>query len=119
MKRTIILSDPEPTPPARSGRVWRALLSLGCALAADGIQWLFPPSWVVADGLMVLMLLLVWGRRWEILVAVVPEVIPGLDLFPTWTLFVGYLMVSQGKGALSAAEPPSRPERPMKRVGPE
>ena len=37
---------------------------------------------------------LIWGRRWEIAVAVIPEVIPGLDLFPTWTLFVGYLIAA-------------------------
>lgn len=119
MKRTIILSDAEPAPPTHGSRIWRVLVSVACALMADGIQWLFPPSWVVADALMVLVLLLTWGRRWEILVAVVPEVIPGLDLFPTWSLFVGYLIVSQGKGGLAATEPPKVPERPMKRVGPE
>jgi hypothetical protein len=48
---------------------------------------------------MVVALLLIWGRRWEIAIAVIPEVIPGLDLFPTWTLFVGYLIALRRKQA--------------------
>ncbi len=127
MKRTIILSDPEPAPRlAGEGRVWRAVISLACAGMADGLQWLFPPLWIVADAAMVVALLLIWGRRWEIAVAVLPEVIPGLALFPTWTLFVAYLTLTHRKPAETPPPMPSVPpvttgpgERPMKRVGPE
>ena len=97
MKRTIIIKDAEPAPRPDRTLVWRAVLSLGCAVAADGLQWLIPPSWIVCDGAMVIALLVFWGWRWEIAVAVLPEVIPGLDLFPTWTLFVGYLIAVRRK----------------------
>ncbi|MDB6092700.1 MAG: hypothetical protein JWM32_262 [Verrucomicrobia bacterium] len=97
MKRTIILRDAEAN--LASGKPWvlRAAISLACALVADGLQWLIPPLWMICDGAMVVALLLIWGWRWEIAVAVVPEVVPGLDLFPTWTLFVGYLVAMHRK----------------------
>lgn len=99
MKRTIIIKDADvaaqPALPPIS--TLSCLLSLACALAADGLQWLFPPLWVVYDGAMAIALLLIWGRRWEIAIAVIPELIPGLDLFPTWTLFVGYLIAVRRK----------------------
>ena len=97
MKRTIIIKDPEAKSGSDGVSVLRCVVSLGCALAADGMQWLIPPLWVLCDGAMVVALLLIWGRRWEIAVAVIPEVIPGLDLFPTWTLFVCYLIVRRRK----------------------
>lgn len=96
-KRTIILKGPEARALTSRGWAVRAGVSLVCALAADSLQWLFPPGWVVYDGAMVLALLLIWGWRWEIAVAVIPEVVPGLDLFPTWTLFAGYLIASHRK----------------------
>ena len=97
MKQTIIIKDA--TPESSRGRigVFRCLLSLFLAMGADGLQWLLPPLWFIWDGGMVLALLLIWGWRWEILVAVVPEAIPGLDLFPTWTLFAGYLIALKRK----------------------
>ena len=112
MKRTIIIKDAVPPPPppvtgvahpiprpAADRRVGalRCGLSLGCALMADGLQWVFPPLWVFCDGAMAVALLLIWGPRWEIALAVLPELIPGISLFPTWTLFVGYLIVSRRK----------------------
>ncbi len=104
MKRTIIIKDADagavvsPLPTQIS--TLRCVLSVLCALAADGLQWLFPPLWVVCDAAMAVSLLLIWGRRWEIAVAVIPELIPGLDLFPTWTLFVGYLIAVRRKKCL-------------------
>lgn len=109
MKRTIIIKDAPAKSPAvvaggaeiksPPGKAWmiRSAISAACALVADGLQWLFPPGWVVYDGAMVVALLLIWGWRWEIAVAVIPEIVPGLDLFPTWTLFVGYLIASRRK----------------------
>lgn len=135
MKRTIIIRDaPEGGDGngARGGggaggggggaaHVTRVVLSLACALVADGLQWLIPPLWVICDGAMVLALLLIWGWRWEIAVVIIPEVIPGFDLFPTWVLFVGYLAFVKGKngkgGGGSTAVTPGE-SRPMKRVGP-
>lgn len=98
MKRTIIIRGPEGEEgPDRGEKIsrLRCVLTLGCAGLADALQWLFPPLWMVCDGAMVIALLAIWGWRWEIAVAVVPEVIPGFDLFPTWTLFAGYLVVAR------------------------
>jgi len=92
MKKTIVIKDPERPAAGRAGVV-RPLLTFACALIADGLQWLLPLLWPVWDGAMVISVLLLWGWRWEVLVAVVPELIPGLELAPTWTLFAAYLVV--------------------------
>ena len=102
MKRTIIIRDADtsvtpsaPTaPPARSSRA-RAVLTVLCAVIADGLQWVLPFLWPVWDGAMVLATLVLWGWRWEILLAVIPELIPGLELAPTWTIFAGYLVLGR------------------------
>ncbi len=107
MKRTLIIKDAATVQPPRSGKM-RAMLTMACAIAADGLQWLIPPLWPVCDGAMVIALLILWGGRWEILVAVIPELIPGLDLFPTWTLFAGYLVFRRGNAGASAVSPDPR-----------
>jgi hypothetical protein len=93
MKRTIVVKDAEPT---SRPRLWktRVALSFLCAFAADGLQWLFPFLYPVLDGAMVFAILLLWGWRWEVLIAVIPELIPGLELAPTWTLFAAYLFLT-------------------------
>ena len=105
MKRTIVIKDADPAPRPRWGKT-RAALTVLCAVAADGLQWLIPVLWPVFDGGMVLAILLLWGWRWEILVAVVPELIPGLELAPTWTLFAAYLLMSGSRDA-----PPREPRQ--------
>ena len=102
MKRTIIIRDADSaTPPAagpsqstRSSKA-RAVLTVICALIADGLQWILPFLWPVWDGAMVVAILGLWGWRWEILLAVIPELIPGLELAPTWTIFAGYLVLGR------------------------
>jgi hypothetical protein len=99
MKRTIIIRDGEPSAAkpdataARSRKI-RSVLTVLCALTADGLQWILPFLWPVWDGGMVIAILVLWGWRWEILIAVIPELIPGLELAPTWTIFAGYLVLS-------------------------
>ena len=97
MKRTSVIREAAPGTPPAGSRMLRSTLTLLCALAADGLQWLVPFLWPVWDGAMVIAVLLLWGWRWEILVAVIPEVIPGLELAPTWTIFAGYIMLGRGK----------------------
>lgn len=105
MKRTVVIRDP--TPESRSrGLKTRAVLTFACALAADGMQWLIPFLWPVFDGAMVVAILVLWGWRWEVLVVVIPELIPGLELAPTWTLFAAYLFVT---GSRPAAPPSPSP----------
>ena len=103
MKRTIIIRDadtagsadaPIAASPGRSPR-GRAILTVFCALVADALQWILPFLWPLWDGAMVLAILALWGWRWEILIAVIPELIPGLELAPTWTLFAGYLVLGR------------------------
>lgn len=93
MKRTIVIRDAEP---AEIPRLWRTrtALTFFCAITADGLQWLLPFLWPVFDGGMVVALLMLWGWRWEVLVVLIPELIPGLELAPTWTLFAVYLLVT-------------------------
>jgi hypothetical protein len=39
---------------------------------------------------------LIWGLRWEIAVVLLPELVPGMNVFPSWTLLAMYL---EKKGA--------------------
>src|ERR1700709_2399298 len=103
MKRTIIIRDADANvastaapvaTPTRSHKT-RAVLTVLCALIAGGLQWILPFLWPVWDGGMVVAVLMLWGWRWEILLAVVPELIPGLELAPTWTIFAGYLVLGR------------------------
>lgn len=77
----------------RSRKNW-ALLVAG---ASDLVQLLFVP--VVVEGAAspfevaldlttALVILLVMGFRWRLAMALVAELIPGVDLFPTWTAAV-------------------------------
>ena len=102
MKRTIIIRDADApatastsTAPSNGSRKVRAILTVVCALIADGLQWVFPFLWPVWDGAMVVAILVLWGWRWEILLAVIPELIPGLALAPTWTIFAGYIVLGR------------------------
>lgn len=117
MKRTVIIKDAEPV----AGPGWvrfRPAATLLCAFAADGLQWLLPILWPVCDGAMVLAVLLLWGWRWEVLVAVIPELIPGLELAPTWLIFAGYLiMARRGDSVGPTVSKPAKPKL-EKRVDP-
>ena len=116
MKRTIVIRDAEPDGPSRWVKL-RPAVTLICAMIADGLQWVLPFLWPVCDGAMVIAVLILWGWRWEVLVAVIPELIPGLALAPTWMIFAGYLILAR-KGDVS--EPAVRPksQRAEKRVEP-
>ena len=117
MKRTVVIKDAETTGRGRWVKV-RPALTMICALAADGLQWLLPFLWPVCDGAMVIAVLILWGWRWEVLVAVIPELIPGLELAPTWTIFAGYLILAR-RGDNATPDVRTKAERPPeKRVEP-
>ena len=117
MKRTVVIKDAQTTTPRRWGKV-RPALTMICALTADGLQWLLPFLWPVCDGAMVVAVLILWGWRWEVLVAVIPELIPGLELAPTWTIFAGYLILAR-RGDAADSEVGAKSKRPPeKRVEP-
>ncbi len=68
---------------------WRAALLIAAVSDAIGfgVVLFVPLQWAV-DVLTAGALLWVLGLRWAIVPAVAVEVVPGLQLFPAWTLFV-------------------------------
>jgi hypothetical protein len=71
---------------------WRwALLT---AVVSDALGFgvaLYPPIQWVLDAITAVVLFAVLGFRWPLLPALAIEVVPGLQLFPTWTLVVAAL----------------------------
>ena len=70
------------------------------AIAADGIQAVaFPifvegglsPANAVLDVVVALLLIRLLGWHWAFLPSLAAELIPGADLFPTWTAAVWYV----------------------------
>jgi hypothetical protein len=116
MKRTIVIKDAEAAP-GRSRDTFRMVATVICALVADGLQWVLPFLWPICDGAMVVAVLVLWGWRWEVLVAVIPELIPGLELAPTWTIFAGYLIMAR-RGGSPASGTVTKTKAPEKRVDP-
>lgn len=70
---------------------FKAMTSLALAVAADALGAALPPAWLVIDAVMTLAFLFIWGLRWEILVVLLPELVPGMSVFPTWTLLALHL----------------------------
>ncbi|HPR16347.1 MAG TPA: hypothetical protein PLW58_10150 [Smithella sp.] len=61
------------------------------ALISDILGFAFtftPPVYWMIDIVTVLVLFIVIGFKWALLPALVVEMIPGLQLFPAWTLVV-------------------------------
>lgn len=72
------------------------------ALLSDALAvWveLVPPAQLALDLATALLLLLLLGFRWVLVPAFALEALPGLGLFPSWTLAVGAL------AALGARKP--------------
>ncbi len=63
-----------------------------------------PFDWAV-DLVTVVLLTLILGFKWRIAAGMVIELIPGLDLFPTWTALV--LSIPSAKPAPARGEPTS------------
>ena len=71
---------------------WRWALLM--ALVSDVIGfWLtfYPPAVWVLDAITAILLFAVLGFRWPLLPALAIEVVPGLQIFPAWTLVVAAL----------------------------
>ena len=66
-------------------------MSLAVAGVADSLNVAFPVLFLPVGILTALILLALWGLRWEVAVAVIPELIPGVAMFPSWVLLVCYL----------------------------
>jgi hypothetical protein len=77
---------------------WRWALLLAIISDVLGIAFTFtPPVYWVIDAVTAVVLLFVIGFRWPLLPALAIEVIPGLQLFPAWTLVVLALAGTENK----------------------
>jgi len=77
---------------------WRWALLLALISDVLGIAFTFtPPVYWVIDAVTAVVLLFVIGFRWPLLPALAVEVIPGLQLFPAWTLVVLALAGTENK----------------------
>ncbi len=63
----------------------------GVADALNAADFSVPLIYIPVDIVTVLILLALWGMRREIILALVTEMIPALNLFPTWVAVVAYL----------------------------
>jgi hypothetical protein len=77
---------------------WRwALLT---AVLSDALGFgvvLFPPVQWLLDGVTAVVLFAVLGFRWPILLTVAFEAVPGLEVFPAWTLVVLAMAATETK----------------------
>jgi hypothetical protein len=84
----------------------RKKIALAVAALADAVQLgLFPvflpgglsiPDDVLDLGVAIALAILI-GWSWRLLIALAVELVPGVALFPSWTLFVATLRVSSGR----------------------
>jgi hypothetical protein len=75
------------------------MASLALAVVADSLEAAFPPAWLFIDAVTTVAFFLIWGLRWEIAVVLLPELVPGMNMFPSWTLLAMYLgKKSSGNG---------------------
>lgn len=71
---------------------WRWALVVAAVSDALGFGLtLYPPAYWILDAVTAVVLLAVLGFRWPLLPALAVEVVPGLQLFPAWTLVVAAL----------------------------
>ena len=77
---------------------WRwAILTAVLSDALGFTVVLFPPMEWLLDGATAIVLFGVLGFRWPLLAALVTEAVPGLQLFPAWTLVVLALAATQAE----------------------
>jgi hypothetical protein len=86
----------------------RRYLALAVAGVSDLAQMIFSPAFIegaaspfelALDGATAVVLLLILGFQWRLAIALLTELIPGVDLFPTWTAVVLSLPVAREDGA--------------------
>jgi hypothetical protein len=70
---------------------FKSMAGLALAVAADALELAFPPAWLLIDAVATAGFFLIWGLRWEIAVVLLPELIPGMNVFPSWTLLAMFL----------------------------
>jgi len=84
---------------------WRGAFVV--ALLSDAVGFgvvLLPPVQWLVDAVTAALLFAVLGFRWSLLSALAIEVVPGLELFPAWTLVVTALAATDGRPVGKAVE---------------
>lgn len=77
----------------------RTLAAFGVAAISDVLSVVLeflPPAQIAVDVATAAALWAILGWRWPLLPALVAEAMPGLGLFPTWTLVAGAYVVYGG-----------------------
>jgi hypothetical protein len=83
--------------PPRAVSPTRKRVALAVAALSDLAQWFFfpvlvegaaSPFEIALDACTALIILLIVGFQWRLALALVTELVPGLDMFPTWTAVV-------------------------------
>lgn len=93
---------PSPAAPSAAVDRKRRLIAFAVAAVSDIASfgdWMFPPAQVAVDVATAIALWMLMGWRWPMLPALIAEAIPGLGLFPTWTLVAGAYLVYPSAGA--------------------
>lgn len=75
---------------------WALLIALVSDALGFGVVLLPPLQWLL-DAATAIALLKVMGFRWPLFFALAVEVIPAIQLFPTWTLVVLAMVASEKK----------------------
>lgn len=93
---------------------WRMVLALAVAVSADGLQvGLLPVAWTFAqsavDVVAMVLTMLLLGFHILLLPTFVVELIPVVDMLPTWTGCVAAVIALRKREAKSAAPPPDKP----------
>jgi hypothetical protein len=81
---------------------WALLTGVVSDVLGFGVVLLPPVQWLL-DGVTALVLFGVLGFRWGLLGALAIEAVPGLEVFPAWTLVVAALAATDNRRALPAA----------------
>jgi hypothetical protein len=94
-------------PKPRILTLWRIIVALAIAVVADGLQFVTGPfGWVFGDQIIdvIAMLLTVWALGFHLLLlpTFVMELIPGVDMLPTWTACVIAVIVLRKKAQRAA-----------------
>jgi len=78
---------------------WALLVAVLSDALGFGVVLVPPAQWLL-DAVTAVVLFAVLGFRWTLLGALAVEVVPGLELFPAWTLVVAALAATNSPPAL-------------------
>ena len=96
---------------------WALVVAAVSDALAFGVA-LWPPLVWVLDGVTAVVLFGVLGFRWSLLTALAVEAVPGLQLFPAWTLVVVALAGTETRKGSTNPERPDPDTRPIQNQTP-